>query len=387
MSVLLLPVLVLLSCVQASRDSRLGQLYTTVPLQVSAEGNPVVQVGIGQVGSVTPLVNLSLSTTVNYLLLAVPDCDNCVDETTASIYDPDRSETGTESELALRYSCASPFSSTGDKLNITGVFAQDIIFDPRSDHTPRTIVLVDSFGEKDGSSWKDGKGFGKGEAGIWGLGYDQVNPANSLIPQVMASDPGISSLTVGIDLFARARNVQQDIIGNMHWGGIPDGAWVGDWNWIHPLGSGASVWAIRLDKLEIDGKDINKSKQLRATIQPAISTIAVPNDVAVEVYSHIDGAVRDKQQTDRWNIPCPSSPTLQIHLPGGTYTLNSTLLVQQKSANTCWGAIVAWPKGSDLDRAGEVLLGYPFLVGVYMGLYYSKTITVRIFDSRAELEI
>ncbi|KAG7548951.1 hypothetical protein FFLO_03156 [Filobasidium floriforme] len=361
-----------------ARDSRLGSNFSTIPIWRTFGGTNVVNIGVGGDGpgfSTQPM-NLTLSTSINYLLVSTIECSGCVDGGLA--YDPSLSTTLTPTPLALQYTYPSTTlqydsSSISSLLNISGQIARDTVNDGRRDVEQRTVVLVDEFLDARGTVVDDfgvGSGFNPDTEGFYGLGIDLATPMNSLIPQVLASsNPPQEGLVVGIDMLPYSLDVTEQA-GVIHWGAVPEGSYRGGWNWIRPTGSLSSVWATRLNKLEINGRDIGTSG-FRATIDPSQYTIIVPEATAISIYSRVDGAIRDRVTTSRWNVPCDASIDFSIHLPGGNYKANSTDLVQHRSVRSCWGGIVAWPSGSAMDRQGEVLLGTPFLSNVYTALYYS----------------
>lgn len=58
--------------------------------------------------------------------------------------------------------------------------------------------------------------------------------------------------------------------GSMHWGAVPEGSWRGDWSWVEPVGSIASVWSLKMDKFKVNGRDISRPN-LRVSLVRDIS--------------------------------------------------------------------------------------------------------------------
>ncbi|WVR06058.1 hypothetical protein IAU60_003086 [Kwoniella sp. DSM 27419] len=363
-----------LGAVSAERgvDIRLGSTYTSMPLYRSGAGTNVVKVKVG-----TPEVDMQLtcSTSVDYIVVAATGCEKCAQD--ATVLDANRSTSLTLSDQAVAYTFSYPAGSSST-MAIQGRFASDILTDERGDQTPRPIVLATSIQTNAASSALGGTGLQLSDrsSGFFGLGVYQDKKANSIIPSMLeTNDQGhssqLSSFTVGFDM-GNYSNVADSQAGTIHWGGVPSGSYRGSFNWLQTNTSLGGSWAFDVDHLRIGG-DVVDLKGYYGMIDPAFDAVYVPTAVAERIYSKVDGAERDRVDRTRWNLPCNTTLDVKIAISGVQYNIASSELVQarDKAGITCWGSIVAWQNGSLPEQQGEVRLGTPFMAGVYSVLYYS----------------
>ncbi|KAL7419284.1 hypothetical protein Q5752_006121 [Cryptotrichosporon argae] len=353
--------------------ARLGEEYTTLPLYRSGAGTNVLSVGLG-----TPAqaFNLTLSTNVDYVMVVDTDCDSCTDN--ANEYDYADSSSLTTSQKALDYTFIYP-SSSSEAYHLTGVLADEIITDARSDSAERPVVLVTGVGvDAQAAGGGTGGTLASGSSGFWGLGVDLSNADQSIIPSMLgASTAGTASnasyFVVGLDV-ANYTDLPSTDAGTMHWGAVPEGAYTGSFNWLKVNTSVGGGWGIGMDSLRIGSTVVNAAAYY-GTLDPGFDPIYLPTVAAEEIYAHVSGAERDAADTTRWNLPCDTAISLTVSISGTSYAVNSATLVAARdiAGRTCWGNIVAWENGSVPESLGEVRLGTAFMNGVYTALYYSDS--------------
>ena len=163
---------------------RLGQFYTALPLYRSGAGTNVLPVGVG-----TPpqMVNLTLTTNSEFILVAAEGCDACVSH--AEEYNSASSNSYDTAFLDLQYTMIYPVGSK-DTLEFGGSLGQDILSDPRGDTgNPRPIASIDRVTRdsqtvstlivKEGTNERAVTGqdvtLSDGTSGFWGLGIYQVS--------------------------------------------------------------------------------------------------------------------------------------------------------------------------------------------------------------------
>lgn len=155
-------------------------------------------------------------------------------------------------------------------------------------------------------------------------------------------------------------------------------------NWLEPTG-GWNTWAIDVDHFAVGTGDHRVStKGMTAAVDPAYNVIAAPYAVVREVYARVPGAAQDPVYPARWvkspgcaqkcasltrdlaqNLACDASLHLSLVIDGLIYKIADQGLVQHRNSKTCWGGLVAWGNGTRPDEEGRIVLGVPFMQGVY----------------------
>nr|XP_031860992.1 uncharacterized protein CI109_003719 [Kwoniella shandongensis]KAA5528064.1 hypothetical protein CI109_003719 [Kwoniella shandongensis] len=344
-----------------------------MPLYRTGAGTNVLQVGVG-----TPevLLNLTCSTNVDFLMVTTTDCDGCV--LNSPLFTTQDSSSLTTSLQALTHTFIYPIGSS-NTLSIGSQLAEEILTDERGETTARPIALATKVQANDPNSRLDGNDvtLPDGTSGFWGLGVYQSTKSDSMIPSMIetngdGSPSTVTSFTVGLDI---ANTTTRDgSAGTIHWGAVPDGSYVGDFNWLNANTSVAGSWGFGLDRLRVSNDVIDLSN-LYGSIDPAFDQIYVPTSVAESFFAKVPDSQRDLGDTTRWNIPCDTHIDLLITIDDRQYAVDPSRLVQARDAQgrTCWSSVVAWQNGSLPEQRGEVRLGTPFLSGVYAALYYSST--------------
>ncbi|ORY29360.1 aspartic peptidase domain-containing protein [Naematelia encephala] len=362
--------------------SRLGEYYTAISIYRSGTGTNVVSVGFG-----TPPqdVNLTLTTNVEFIMVATTDCQNCVND--ADEFIPAQSTSITPGSLDIVYNLIQPFG-TSETLSLTSLTVSDILTDPRQDTISRPFTLVTAV-QEDGNNVV----LTSGTTGFFGLGINQDYARYSIIPSVLATDISGNtppSVLIGFDM-NDPTNQTVDSAGTMHWGGAPTTAYEGQLcvcisvtpfqltssayrNWLNVNNTVAGSWGLPVDRIRVGGRVVDTSS-LYGSLDPSYDGIWVPNAVAESLWSSVSGAVRDLVDATRWNIPCNINISMSVTIAGHEYQVSSSALVQARdtAGNTCWGNLIAWNNGTLPDTLGEVRLGTAFMSGIYSVLYYDGT--------------
>ncbi|KAK4685789.1 hypothetical protein P7C73_g4350, partial [Tremellales sp. Uapishka_1] len=343
-------------------------------------------------------MNLTLSTNVEYLLVASTECQDCTNN--AVEYDPSDSASLTATDEALSYTAIYP-AGTSDTLTFSALFVTEHLTDARGDFDDgRTTALINAVGINGGSAKGGSSGtattLSAGTSGFWGLGIDQVRRSpssafasiantvhdfkrttrNSLIPSMLiTTDSGgdATYFTVGFDI-SRYSSDTTIPAGIVHWGGVPQGAYEGSFNWLNVNTTVGGSWGIGLDRMQVAGKVIDVDL-LYGTLDPGFDDIYVPTNVAESFFASVPGSSRDLVDTTRWNLPCDTNISMSITISSTEYRLDSSQLVvaRDKAGQTCWSTVTAWQNGSLPESLGEIRLGTPFMSGVYSVLYYTES--------------
>ncbi|CAD6589504.1 MAG: hypothetical protein TREMPRED_005380 [Tremellales sp. Tagirdzhanova-0007] len=351
----------------ATDASRLGSFYTALDLYRGSATNILV-VGIG-----TPPqdVNLTVSTNVDFIMVAADSCNGCTNGAAEFLTDDSSSLTATQQ--ALSYTTTYPAGSL-DTLHLTANFASEILTDARQDvNNERTITLIssvqDNFGAATGSS---DIALPSGTSGFWGLGVYQVNKGYSIIPSVLAvtgegAPSSATNYTVGFDI-ANYSSVDGSQAGTIHWGGAPTGSYEGNFNWINPNTTVAGSWGIPVNTIRV-GHAVVDTSTLYGSLDPGFDAIYLPTTFAETLFAAVPGASRDL------NLPCDANISMEITISGYQYNVANAQLIQPRdqAGQTCWGAVVAWQNGSVTETLGEIRLGTPFMSDIYSVLFYSPS--------------
>ncbi|ORX37386.1 aspartic peptidase domain-containing protein [Kockovaella imperatae] len=368
----------------ADRD-RLGDFYTSIPLYRSGSGTNVIPVGVG---TSPQFVNLTLTTNSEFVLIAGGGCDDCVEH--GNVYSSSSSASYDPGSQDLIYTMIYPIGSA-DTLEFAGSLGRDILRDPRGDvNTPRPIASVNKItrdslptsnaivraGSQQLAITGEDVTLSDGTSGFWGLGVYQDEPSLSILPSMLDStNDGVPEnnqtyYTVGFNIssYQSGNDVQA---GTIHWGGVPMGTYVGDFNWIQPDTTKGGSWAIAVERMRVEGKVVDLSN-LYGTLDPGYDSILVPTAIAEQFYAGVDGATRDARDATRWNLPCEANISMTITISGREFNVERRELVQPREVSgiSCWGSVVAWHNGSVAESLGEIRLGTPFMSGVYTALFY-----------------
>ncbi|KAE8542919.1 hypothetical protein D1P53_000982 [Cryptococcus gattii VGV] len=334
--------------------SRMGSYYTPMPLYRNGAGTNVLTIGVG-----TPevVMNLTCSTNVEFLLVATNDCDDCVEDGNA--YTITDSSSVITSQDAFIHTFIYP-AGTSSTLSLGGQFAKDV------------SQMRD--GDLEGANMK----FSDGTSGFWGMGVYQADKSRSMIGDMIAVNGSRSpsreaSFTVGFNINNYSTPITEQA-GTIHWGGVPNGSWTGDFNWLKANTSVAGSWGFHLDSMKVFDEIIDLDNYY-GSIDPGFDEIYVPTSVAEELFAKVSGAQRDTKDTTRWNLPCGSNISMTLTISGVAYAFASSQLVQARdmAGRTCWGSVVAWKNNSLAEQKGEIRLGTPFMSNVYSVLYYSDS--------------
>ncbi|ODN90212.1 hypothetical protein L198_06230 [Cryptococcus wingfieldii CBS 7118] len=355
--------------------TRMGAAYTGLPLYRSGAGTNVLQIGVG-----TPevVVNLTASTNVEFMLVTTDECDDCTED--SATYSIEDSSSVSTIQQALIHTFIYPIGST-NTLSLGGELASEILSDERQDvDTTRPLALISDVQEDDEEGRLRGAAveLSDGTSGFWGMGVFQDNKNRSMMPNMILVDGNGApsqevSFTVGFDIANRSTS-DTETAGTVHWGGVPNGSWTGDFNWIEANRSVAGSWGFGLDRMRVEDEVIDLSGDYYASIDPAFDAIYLPTSLAEQFFSKVPDASRDSSDRTRWNIPCDTNISLTLTISDTTYGIASSQLVQTRGAATgrsCWSSVVAWGNGSVPETIGEVRLGTPFMSNVYSVLYYT----------------
>ncbi|WVN89123.1 uncharacterized protein L203_104339 [Cryptococcus depauperatus CBS 7841] len=353
--------------------SRMGPFYSSMPLYRGGAGTNVLTVGVG---SPKTVVNLTCSTNVEFFMVATSGCHDCVKDSDS--YSVSGSSSVTTSQQALVHTFYYPIGKS-NTLTLAGQLAQEILTDERNDgSTTRPIALVTRVQTNDPNGKVDGSDvtLTDGTSGFWGLGVYQPKKTSSLIGSMInvngnGAPSSEVSFTVGFDIKNYTRSPGD--AGTVHWGGVPNGSWTGDFNWMSTNRSIGGSWGFEMDRMRVSDEVIDL-EHLYGTIDPAFDAIYVPTAVAEKFFSKVSGAERDLVDTTRWNLPCDTNITSTISISGSSYAISSSELVQKRdlAGRSCWGSVVAWQNGSAPELRGEVRLGTPFMSNIYAVLYYTE---------------
>lgn len=65
------------------------------------------------------------------------------------------------------------------------------------------------------------------------------------------------------------------------------------------------------------------------------------------------------------NVDCNTKLQLSLIIDRRIYTIADQGLVQHRNSKTCWGGLVAWGNNTQPDTDGQIVLGVPFMQGIY----------------------
>ncbi|KAL1412493.1 hypothetical protein Q8F55_000238 [Vanrija albida] len=314
-------------------------------------GSNVVSLGVG-----TPAqrLNLTLTLNVEYFMVALDSCVGCVHS--GGTYIPSASSSLQVTGQTIDYAPTTSWA-TGDALDLLALVASDIVGAPVDKRCPMLKI--------EASRWRGGTPvpLPPGSSGFFGLGVHLPDPRLSVLPSLLGISP-YASITVGIDM----ADVASGIAGVVHWGAVPDGVFVGSFNWL-PVNL-TSGWSFITESVALGAVTVPGAGYL-ATVDPGIDAIVMPAKLAAQLFAGIEGASRASDST-RWNIPCNATLSLSVKVAGTAYKVDPRGLVTRRGAQ-CSANIVSWHSGSIPDLAGEIRLGAAFLSGVYSALYYSAS--------------
>ncbi|EAL17393.1 hypothetical protein CNBM1980 [Cryptococcus deneoformans B-3501A] len=266
-------------------------------------------------------------------------------------------------------------------LSLRGQFATESLTDERDDSDAnRPIGLITEVQTNDPDGDFDGANveLSDGTSGFWGMGVYQADKSRSMFGDMITvngsgSSSQETSFAVGFDINNYSTSTAEQA-GIIHWGGVPNGSWTGNFNWLDANTSVAGSWGFGLDSMRVSDEVINLDSYY-GSIDPGFDEIYVPTSVAEKFFAKISGAQRDTIDTTRRNLPCGTNISMTLIISGAAYAVASSQLVQARdvAGRTCWGSVVAWQNNSLAEQKGEIRLGTPFMSNIYSVLYYSDS--------------
>ncbi|KDQ07161.1 hypothetical protein BOTBODRAFT_180913 [Botryobasidium botryosum FD-172 SS1] len=306
----------------------------------------------------TQVFNLSISSTVGYIVVAGDSCSSCA---STALYNSTQSSTfqpAGNTPIGVDISGGSVATGTTAK-ETCGLKTDDSQWWTYSNQT--IVVASGASGNSDTSA------LSQTSSGVLGLGISAVaSHSDSFVGQWLSTHRNVSSLSVGLSLTSgsdSAMDIGTDpssFRGNVT---TVDLATPGDAQ--TPSAMGSSDWAVKMNGWTVSA-DSSKSvggANAIAFIEPIVPSVVVPQTAAPTMFSLVGGSklVRVDGNSSVWSIPCDTKYSLTFTFGGQNFTITESDLIV-RTGTGCESAIRSWVDPS----MASYVLGSAFIRNAYI---------------------
>jgi len=316
-------------------------------------------------GDSPQMFNLSVSSTIGYIVVAGDSCASC---SSTTLYNSTKSPTFQSS------GAASVAVNLGGGDTASGMTGKETCGLKTNDgqwwtYDNQTIMVASG-----ASSNSDTSVFSQTLSGVLGLGISAVaTNSDSFVGQWLAAHKNMSSFSIGLALSSNSDSASgdggsMDVLGpdpNSFRGNITTVSLSTPGDGQTPSVVGSSDWAVKMNGWTASADSSNSVGGLNAIaiIEPIIPSVIVPQTAAPTMFSLVSGSklARIDGNSSVWSIPCDARFSLTFAFGGENFTMTENDLVVHTSTG-CESAVRSWVDPS----LTTYVLGNAFIRNAYI---------------------